>query len=615
MHSASLSDSALLTQWLNRRSEEAFRELVGRYAGLVHGTARRTCGDDVMAAELAQLTFIALARKAKSLTGCPSLAGWLHQTAILLARNQLRQATRENRKRLALKAAMEPPSPAPDDAWQDLQPVLDDALAALSAKDREALLLRFYRSLSVKEIAATLGIATAAAQKRVDRATDRLRGKLLRRGCQTGGSLSAVMLAGFASDAQAAAVAVPLFTAKAVAAGAAGSGVISTTTAFLTATAMKTTSAVVLLVGLLTVGIWQFQDSRGGAGAPDAGTAPRMSQAALDAKIQQAELEARHRELANAGPRDRYSDADWDRLMERLIAAEDTPFEDKERAFNELSHMARLHRAQWFFEEFARHKSIDECIAFCEALPFDSESHRAVTQKLVAKILKEYDFAAAVEHIRKMAMGPAYATLRIVERELPDSFRLADVLALKRRLPEDWHRAMLSEAVTRPKSALGYIDMQILFRDQTEKEPLTRAVLQLACTGKLTCGDLLDVMTNPAIADAGKQGILQNGGHQSKPPDLATFKKMFGGEFPPALVDTYVRAIAPAIEQADPGNAAAYGQAIPDKDLREYFFFRVANRWSSEHGTAAGNPYLDEISPSQRGMVDELLRLRTNQAK
>ncbi len=254
MHSSSLSDPALLAQWLDHRCEAAFRELVGRYAGLVQGTARRTCGDDAMAAEVAQLTFIALARKAKSLTGCPSLAGWLHRTVILQARNQLRRATRENRKRHALQAAMEPPSPSPDDAWQELQPVLDAALAALSAKDREALLLRFYRSLSVKEIAAILGIATDAAQKRIDRATDRLRGKLLRRGGQAGGSLSAVMLAGFASDAQAAAFAVPLFTAKAIAAGAAGSGLISTTTAFLTATAMKTTSAVIPLVVLLVAG-------------------------------------------------------------------------------------------------------------------------------------------------------------------------------------------------------------------------------------------------------------------------------------------------------------------------------------------------------------------------
>jgi DNA-directed RNA polymerase specialized sigma24 family protein len=37
-----------------------------------------------------------------------------------------------------------------------MQPVLDDALASFSTKDRVALILRFYHSLTVREIATTL---------------------------------------------------------------------------------------------------------------------------------------------------------------------------------------------------------------------------------------------------------------------------------------------------------------------------------------------------------------------------------------------------------------------------------------------------------------------------
>jgi len=48
-----------------------------------------------------------------------------------------------------------------------MEPIPDESLAALAAKDREALLLRFYRSITIREIASTLGIATAGAQKRV----------------------------------------------------------------------------------------------------------------------------------------------------------------------------------------------------------------------------------------------------------------------------------------------------------------------------------------------------------------------------------------------------------------------------------------------------------------
>ena len=58
MEKSGPSDPELLTEWLETRREEAFHALVTRYAGLVLMTARRTCGDDAMAAEASQLTFI-----------------------------------------------------------------------------------------------------------------------------------------------------------------------------------------------------------------------------------------------------------------------------------------------------------------------------------------------------------------------------------------------------------------------------------------------------------------------------------------------------------------------------------------------------------------------------
>ncbi len=248
MRNHSPTDPELLAIWLEHRREAAFREIVARYAGLVHATARRTSGDESLAAEVSQLTFITLARKARSLTSCASLGGWLHRTAMMHAKNLLRRTQRENRKLELLD--METHSPPSGDTWKDIQPVLDDALASLSDKDREALLLRFYRSLTIREIAATLGIATGAAQKRIDRATERLRGKLIRRGVQTSGTLSAALLAGFAADAQAVVLPASIIASKAIAAGAAST--ISSSAIITLTTLMKTstwiTPAVVLLV-------------------------------------------------------------------------------------------------------------------------------------------------------------------------------------------------------------------------------------------------------------------------------------------------------------------------------------------------------------------------------
>ncbi|MES2439880.1 MAG: sigma-70 family RNA polymerase sigma factor [Verrucomicrobiota bacterium] len=261
METSAASDSELLAAWVEHRREPAFHALVARYATLVHMAAKRTCGDDSLAADASQLVFILLAQKAKSLITHPTLAGWLHVTAVMKTRDLIDKARRESRKRQRLSAAMETNSSAScGDTWKEMQPVLDDALAALSEKDREALLLRFYRSLTIREIAATLGIATDAAQKRIDRATERLRGKLARRGVQAGGSLGAAMVTGFAADAQAAGPAVSLLVSKAVAAGTASCGVAPFSIIY--AASMKTTSAIVPFFLLVAAGVWiagQFQ--------------------------------------------------------------------------------------------------------------------------------------------------------------------------------------------------------------------------------------------------------------------------------------------------------------------------------------------------------------------
>lgn len=246
------SDALLLGRWISHRDERAFHLLVERYAGLVHQASRRVCGDENLAAEASQLSFITLARRASSLSSRTTLAGWLHITAVMQTRNLLRQRQRENRKHELLRHHMDlQPRETPADVWSRLQPHLDEALADLSEADRETLLLRFYRSLSVKEIAGTLGIATAAAQKRLDRATVRLRRQLTRRGCTVGGSLAAAMLAGFASDAQAAVPSTTVLAGKAIAAAGTGSAATFSTLAIIAMTKKTaiTTGAALLLVG------------------------------------------------------------------------------------------------------------------------------------------------------------------------------------------------------------------------------------------------------------------------------------------------------------------------------------------------------------------------------
>jgi len=60
--------------------------------------------------------------------------------------------------------------------------LLEDAMGRLRDRDRDALVLRFFENKSMKEIADTLGLEERTAQKRVQRALEKLRGSFSRRG-------------------------------------------------------------------------------------------------------------------------------------------------------------------------------------------------------------------------------------------------------------------------------------------------------------------------------------------------------------------------------------------------------------------------------------------------
>src|SRR6185369_14902396 len=85
--------------------------------------------------------------------------------------------------------------PAPDLDWERLRPVLDAAMLELNETDREAVLLRYFDNRPHAEIASRLGLSENAARMRVDRALEKLRTLLARRGVSTTAALSAVILA------------------------------------------------------------------------------------------------------------------------------------------------------------------------------------------------------------------------------------------------------------------------------------------------------------------------------------------------------------------------------------------------------------------------------------
>ena len=166
-------DARLLRRFVKDGSQEAFALLTKRHLGLVYAVCRRELDSNEAAEDATQAVFLLLAQKAKTLRAGPSLAGWLFQTARFVARNVRTQAAR--RAHYEGKAAAMQTPPDDNDVWADLEPLLNQSLSALPARDREGVLLRFFQGLTFAEMGAVLGLSEEAARKRVGRAVDKMR--------------------------------------------------------------------------------------------------------------------------------------------------------------------------------------------------------------------------------------------------------------------------------------------------------------------------------------------------------------------------------------------------------------------------------------------------------
>jgi RNA polymerase sigma factor (sigma-70 family) len=224
------NDKELLQRYLRDGSEPAFAELVERYIGLVYSAAlRQVDGDAQVAEEVTQAVFTDLARKGDHLLRHATLAGWLYTSTHYLAANARRAALRRRAHEQSAQIMNDLLRPnGPEQDWTALRPVLDEAMHDLNPADREAVLWRYFEKHAFVEIGARLGLNENAARMRVERALDKLRAALMKRGVTSSSMVLASLVTSQAIGSAPAGLAGRVCQTSIAAAGTAGIGTLIT---------------------------------------------------------------------------------------------------------------------------------------------------------------------------------------------------------------------------------------------------------------------------------------------------------------------------------------------------------------------------------------------------
>lgn len=182
------TDEELILRFQSARDENAFAELVRKYAPMVRATIRRCLDNEYDIDDAYQATFLAFIKNLGGLRSRASVAGWLHRAAHSAAIEVLRSKARQERHTEQIRSTM---TSIYDDSHEDpdrqvlaseLKLVLDEELAQLPEHFHEALVLCDLLGNKQNEVAMQLGISSSTLNERVAKGRDLLRRRLAKRG-------------------------------------------------------------------------------------------------------------------------------------------------------------------------------------------------------------------------------------------------------------------------------------------------------------------------------------------------------------------------------------------------------------------------------------------------
>jgi RNA polymerase sigma factor (sigma-70 family) len=173
-------DSELLAAYLSTHSDDAIAQLVHRHGRMVFGVCRRILGNHTDAEDAFQATFLVLVQRARLIRKGQSVGPWLHRVALRTAmRARSIRSTMNTRHKSMTEDDLVDGKCRTDPAFAE---IVDEALNALSERDRAVIVLCDLEGRKHREAAAELNVPVSTVSNRLSRAREKLRRELKRRG-------------------------------------------------------------------------------------------------------------------------------------------------------------------------------------------------------------------------------------------------------------------------------------------------------------------------------------------------------------------------------------------------------------------------------------------------
>jgi RNA polymerase sigma factor (sigma-70 family) len=262
------SDGDLLESYVACCDDAAFEALLRRHGPMVLGVCRRILGNEADAEDAFQATFLILVRKAANLHSGGLVGSWLYR----VAHNTARKARAMSRQRWAREreaAAAVPKEQAAEEAWRQVQALLDEEVSRLPEKYRATIVLCELQGKTIEQAARELGCPQGTLATRLARGRALLGKRLAKHGLALP---AGVIAAGLSTGSASAVVPAALLTstadaARLFAAGQALHGVVPAAVLSLTEGVMKSmfltrfkiaTAVLLVAAGVLGGAAWAY---------------------------------------------------------------------------------------------------------------------------------------------------------------------------------------------------------------------------------------------------------------------------------------------------------------------------------------------------------------------